>query len=77
MLSGDNMAKKSEQKLADQITVDELSYHQSALSALNQAQIAVESWGKHLTAKYALGQKDSVGIDGIIRRGVEGAEATE
>jgi len=71
------MAKKSEQKLADRITADELSYHQSVLSALSQAQIAVESWGKHLTAKYELGPKDQVSIDGAIKREARGAETAE
>ena len=60
-----------------QLTPDEMSYHQTVLTELQRAQVAAESWGKHLTAKYELTKDDVLGLDGTIIRKTEDAAPTE
>lgn len=54
--------------IEEQITEDELVYHQRVLATLRDAEAAWRSWGAHLAAKYRLGQRDSITESGLIVR---------
>lgn len=54
----------------EQISPDEMAYHQQVLAAARAASAAFTSWGQHLANKYKIGQTDRINEDGTISRNV-------
>lgn len=71
------MAKKNlslvdmSQNSVESIDPSELAYHQTVLGQLQAAQLVAQQWGQYLVQRYKLGQKDSIGTDGVIFRAPE------
>lgn len=53
----------------DRISDDDLLYHARVIAELRAAQVALDSWARHLTAKYQIGPSDAIAEDGTIQRG--------